>query len=212
MRCVFVRQTDRRRLSVSRPLFYRIFAPHRRGVSERHPSAFRVTRTSWMSVRTANRMLNRNSAALPARPFDACYGGSDHGGHGGLGGGHTLYSESGSQRSLGEFSHEGSQDDSLRRHSSHVPKPPLFNTPKHMYSGADTSQLPLDPGCLHHLLRKVGDHETTVKTQETSIRMLQDRLTRMGQSVIELTQSNAKRALPPVHRAHTRQPQGRACP
>ena len=165
-----------------------------------------------MSVRTANRMLNRNSAALPARPFDACYGGSDHGGHGGLGGGHTLYSESGSQRSLGEFSHEGSQDDSLRRHSSHVPKPPLFNTPKHMHSGADTSQLPLDPGCLHHLLRKVGDHETTVKTQETSIRMLQDRLTRMGQSVIELTQSNAKRALPPVHRAHTRQPQGRACP
>ena len=52
------------------------------------------------------------------------------------------------------------------------------------------------------LLRKVGDHETTVKTQETSIRMLQDRLTRMGQSVVELTQSNAKRALPPMHRPH----------
>ena len=146
-----------------------------------------------MSVRTANRMLNRHSAALPTRPFDAC----DHGGLSGGHNGHTLYSESGSQRSLGEFS-QGSQDDSLRRHgSSHVPKPPLFNTPKHMYSGADTS-LPLDPGCLHHLLRKVGDHETTVKAQETSIRMLQDRLTRMGQSVVELTQSNAKRALPPM--------------
>ena len=52
------------------------------------------------------------------------------------------------------------------------------------------------------LLRKVGDLETTVKTQETSIRMLQDRLTRMGQSVVELTQSNAKRALPPMHRPH----------
>ena len=49
------------------------------------------------------------------------------------------------------------------------------------------------------LLRKVGDLETTVKTQETSIRMLQDRLTRMSQSVVELTQSNAKRALPPMH-------------
>ena len=158
-----------------------------------------------MTAAMANRMLNRNSAALPTRPFDACYGGSDRVGHGGLSGGHgghTLYSESGSQRSLGEFS-QGSQDDSLRRHgSSHVPKPPLFNTPKHMYSGADTSQLPLDPGCLHHLLRKVGDHETTVKMQETSIRMLQDRLTRMGQSVVELTQSNAKRALPPMHRPH----------
>ena len=68
-----------------------------------------------------------------------------------------------------------------------------------MYSGADTS-LPLDPGCLHHLLRKVGDHDTIVKAQETSIRMLQDRLTRMGHSVVELTQSNAKRALPPMHR------------
>ena len=182
-----------------------------------------------MSVRTANRMLNRNSAALPTRPFDACYGGSDHGGHGshgghggygghgghgGLGGGHgghTLYSESGSQRSLGEFS-QGSQDDSLRRHgSSHVPKPPLFNTPKHMYSGADTSQLPLDPGCLHHLLRKVGDHETTVKTQETSIRMLQDRLTRMGQSVTELTQSNTKRTLPPMSMCRPLGHLGRAC-
>lgn len=162
-----------------------------------------------MSVRTANRMLNRHSAALSTSPFDACDHGGLSGGHGGLGGGlggghngHTLYSESGSQRSLGEFS-QGSQDDSLRqvpkRHSSQVPKPPLFNTPKHMYSGADTS-LPLDPGCLHHLLRKVGDHETTVKAQETSIRMLQDRLTRMGQSVVELTQSNAKRALPPMHR------------
>ena len=171
-------------------------------------SAVSCSTSVWtlMSVRTANRMLNRHSAALPTRPFDACDHGGLSGGHGGLGGGlggghngHTLYSESGSQRSLGEFS-QGSQDDSLRRHgSSHVPKPPLFNTPKHMYSGADTS-LPLDPGCLHHLLRKVGDHETTVKAQETSIRMLQDRLTRMGQSVVELTQSNAKRALPPMHR------------
>ena len=149
-----------------------------------------------MSVRTANRMLNR-STSVSARPFDACGGGPL------LGGGQTLYSESGSQsqRSAGDFS-QGSQDDPLhlerrRQSSSHVPKPPLFNTPKHMYSGADTS-LPLDPGCLHHLLRKVGDHETTVKAQETSIRMLQDRLTRMGQSVVELTQSNAKRALPPM--------------
>ena len=151
-----------------------------------------------MSARTANRMLNRNSAALPARPFDACYGG-DHGVYGS-----QLYSESGSQRSLGDFS-QGSQDDSLRRHgSSHVPKPPLFNTPKHMYSGAaGDTQLPLDPGCLHHLLRKVGDHETTVKTQEASIRMLQDRLTSMGQSVIGLTQSNAKRALQPRHAPRT---------
>ena len=157
-----------------------------------------------MSVRTANRMLNRHSAALPTRPFDACDHGGLSGGHGGLGGGlggghngHTLYSESGSQRSLGEFS-QGSQDDSLRRHgSSHVPKPPLFNTPKHMYSGADTS-LPLDPGCLHHLLRKVGDHETTVKAQETSIRMLQDRLTRMGQSVVELTQCACAICSPPT--------------
>ena len=80
--------------------------------------------------------------------------------------------------------------------------PPRFTVPTHVYSGAELPQLPLDPGCLHHLLRKVGDHETTVKTQEASIRMLQDRLTRMGQSVVELTQSNAKRALPPMHRPH----------
>ena len=138
-----------------------------------------------MSVRTANRMLNR-STSVSARPFDACGGGPL------LGGGQTLYSESGSQsqRSAGDFS-QGSQDDPLhlerrRQSSSHVPKPPLFNTPKlgHLGSG-EASQLPLDPACMHQFLRKVGDQESTIKT-------LQDRLTVTSQTVHDLTSANVK--------------------